>query len=183
MTAPNQFDSVKDSGTHEEFPTGSKRDTREGKGRYDLITPIGLKRLAVHYENGAKKYGDHNWEKGQPVSRYLDSAARHLYQYLAGQREEDHLAAVAWNAFAAIHTIEMVRRGTLSAELDDVPMAHDFILPTVQRQEVAKLPIAQPHPKFCPNCGTKDCTCKCEEEALRKYGQFKLEHPPADGQP
>src|SRR5688500_10968468 len=89
------YGDVKDSGEREVFSTGSKRDTRKGKGRYDLITPLGLKRLAVHYENGAIKYGDRNWEKGQPLSRYLDSAIRHLYCYLAGMRDEDHLAAIA----------------------------------------------------------------------------------------
>jgi hypothetical protein len=97
---PVQYDSVNDSGARESFSTGSVRDTRAGKGRFDLI-PVGpLKRLAKHYENGANKYGDHNWELGQPSSRYYDSAMRHLISYMAGDRSEDHPAAIAWNAFA-----------------------------------------------------------------------------------
>ena len=36
---------LKDSGKREEFTTGSRRDTREGKGRYDLISPIALTRV------------------------------------------------------------------------------------------------------------------------------------------
>ena len=115
-----EFAEVKDSGAREEFQTGSVRDTRMGKGRYDLITPIGLRRLAQHYENGARKYGDRNWEKGQPLSRYLDAAIRHTYAYIAGAREEDHLAAAAWNILAAIHTQELARRGRLPRELDDL---------------------------------------------------------------
>ena len=114
------YSAVRDSGERQEFETGSVRDTRDGKGRFDLITPIGLKRLAVHYENGARKYGDRNWEKGQPVSRYLDSAIRHLYAYLAGDRSEDHLAASAWNSLAAIHTEQRVRDGALPEELNDL---------------------------------------------------------------
>lgn len=114
------YDAVADSGERQDFDTGSVRDTRAGKGRYDLITPIGLLRLARHYENGAEKYGDRNWEKGQPVSRYLDSAIRHLFNYLGGDRSEDHLAAVAWNALAAIHTEAEVGAGRLPAELNDV---------------------------------------------------------------
>ncbi len=117
------YDGVNDSGMRETFDTGSKRDTRAGKGRFDLIAPHALKRLAQHYENGAVKYGDRNWEKGQPVSRYLDSAIRHLYDYLAGDRSEDHLAAVAWNAMAAIETEKRVRDGRLPEELDDVYVA------------------------------------------------------------
>jgi hypothetical protein len=116
-----EFKEVKDSGKRQEFKTGSVRDTNEGKGRYDLITPIGLTRLAKHYENGARKYQDRNWEKGQPICRYLDSAIRHIYKHLEGNREEDHLAAGAWNLLAAIHTEEMIERGNLSKELDDRP--------------------------------------------------------------
>ena len=116
-----QFDHVKDSGERQEFDTGSVRDTRAGKGRYDLISPIALGRIARHYENGAAKYGDRNWEKGQPLSRYLDSALRHAYKYLEGHREEDHMAAAAWNLIAFIHTETMVVRGGLPAELADLP--------------------------------------------------------------
>ncbi|HUS51203.1 MAG TPA: dATP/dGTP diphosphohydrolase domain-containing protein, partial [Candidatus Paceibacterota bacterium] len=72
-----EFKEVKDSGKRQDFDTGSRRDTRDGKGRYDLLPVRAIKRLAKHYENGAKKYGDRNWEKGQPLSRYLDSALRH----------------------------------------------------------------------------------------------------------
>jgi len=92
-----------DSGKRQDFDSGAVRDIRDGKGRYDLITPHGLKRLAKHYEAGAAKYDDRNWEKGMPVSRCFDSAVRHLYQWLEGSQEEDHLAAAAWNIFAIMH--------------------------------------------------------------------------------
>lgn len=118
MTA---FSNVNDSGKREEFQTGSRRDTREGKGRFDLISPIALKRLAQHYENGSRKYGDRNWEKGQPLSRYLDSALRHLNNILAGDVSEDHFSACSWNCFAIIHTQELIRLGLLPKELDDLP--------------------------------------------------------------
>jgi hypothetical protein len=115
------YNSVKDSGKREEFDTGSVRDTRDGKGRYDLLSPLMLRRLAVHFENGAKKYGDRNWEKGQQMSRYLDSALRHLFRYLEGHRDEDHLAASMWNVGCMIHTEEMVKRGMLPTKLMDMP--------------------------------------------------------------
>jgi len=115
-----QFNEVKDSGERQEFNTGSKRDTNKGKGRFDLIPPYALKRLAQHYENGADKYGDRNWEKGQPFARYLDSAIRHAYAYLGGSSDEDHLAAVAWNALALIETEHRVELGILPKELDDL---------------------------------------------------------------
>ncbi len=114
------FDSVLDSGERQEFETGSVRDSRAGKGRFDLIPSYSLKRLAQHFENGAVKYGDRNWQKGQPLSRYLDSAIRHLYSYLEGSRDEDHMAAVAWNAMALIWTEEQIRLGRLPEHLDDL---------------------------------------------------------------
>lgn len=107
---------TKDSGRREEFASGMVRDTREGKGRYDLITPFGLRRLAQLYERGAEKYDARNWEKGADFSRFLDSAQRHLEQYKMGLADEDHLAAVAWNVFAIMHFEETGR-----TDLDDRP--------------------------------------------------------------
>ena len=119
------FSEVKDSGERREYATGSVRDVRTGKGRYDLIPPSSLKRLAIHYENGAVKYGDRNWEKGQPLSSYIDSMLRHGQDYLSGDRSEDHLAAVAWNAFAAMYTEMMCRRGDYPKEFGDMPKVQE----------------------------------------------------------
>jgi len=114
------FDHVEDSGNKQEFKTGSKRSSREGKGRFDLIPSHALTRMAQHFENGAKVYGDRNWEKGQPLSRYLDSAMRHLVKYLGGGRSEDHIIACAWNCFAFVQTQKWIADGKLPQELDDM---------------------------------------------------------------
>ena len=92
------------------------REPSEGKGRYDLISPFALNRLAKHYENGAKKYFDRNWEKGIPYSRYVDSAMRHLTQFVMGKEDEDHLAAAAWNIFSIMHHQELNQ-----TDLDNLP--------------------------------------------------------------
>lgn len=111
--------SIKDSGKRESFNTGAVRDMRQGKGRYDLISPLALRRLACVYERGSLKYEDRNWESGMPISRTLDSAVRHIYQYLEGHRDEDHLAHAAWNLFAAMHFEEGAERGILPEEIVD----------------------------------------------------------------
>lgn len=111
------FNEVKDSGKRQEFETGAVRDTSEGKGRYDLIPVYALKRLARHYENGAKKYGDNNWKKGMPLRRYYDSAMRHLGNWMEGNRDEDHLAAVLFNVMAIIETEQMIKDGKLPYNL------------------------------------------------------------------
>ena len=60
--------------------------------------------LAKHYEAGAKKYGEHNWEKGIPVHSYSDSGIRHLLKYKRGDSDEPHDIAFIWNIVGAIWT-------------------------------------------------------------------------------
>ena len=115
------FSALKDSGEREMFPTGATREPNLDRGRYDLIPPIALKALAIHYERGAKKYEDRNWELGLPLSRHLNSALRHLQDFLAGDREEDHLSAAVFNIFAITHNFEMIKRGALPKEINDLP--------------------------------------------------------------
>ena len=60
--------------------------------------------VAIHFEEGAKKYGENNWQKGIPVSRYIDSAVRHYLKHLRGDRDEPHDRAFCWNIMCAIWT-------------------------------------------------------------------------------
>jgi len=116
---------LKDSGKRENFPTGAIREPNDGRGRYDLISPIALRELAIHYERGAEKYMDRNWEKGLPLSRHLNSALRHLQNFLAGDRTEDHLSACVFNCFAITHVLAMIQDGKLPKELNDLPNQED----------------------------------------------------------
>lgn len=93
---------IKDSGERRSFETGAVRDVVEGKGRCDLLPACALLRLAKHYEEGAKKYEERNWEKGIPLSDMIDSGMRHLLKYMDGQTDEDHLCAAAWNIIGAM---------------------------------------------------------------------------------
>ena len=93
---------IKDSGNRTEFNTGAVRDLHEGKGRYDLIPWDAIHELAIHCEQGAKKYGERNCEKGIPIHSLIDSALRHLSCYLRGMKDEPHLRAALWNIAFAI---------------------------------------------------------------------------------
>lgn len=97
------------------FPTGAVRSTDTDNVRFDLITPIGLRRLAETCAEGAKKYGDFNWQKGIPASEMLNHAIRHVYLWLEGDSEEDHLAHAAWNILGVCHFEEVL------PEMIDVP--------------------------------------------------------------
>lgn len=59
---------------------------------------------AIHFEEGAKKYGENNWQKGIPVKRYIDSAVRHYLKWLRGDDDEPHARAFCWNIMCAIWT-------------------------------------------------------------------------------
>ena len=113
---------LKDSGIREKFSTGAVRDgDAASKPAYELISPMALKRIAQHYANGAKKYAKRNWEAGIPMDRTMASLLRHINQYREGLRDEDHLAAIAWNAIALMHYEEMIARGLLPKNLMDIP--------------------------------------------------------------
>ncbi|GAB6166172.1 hypothetical protein JCM19992_21720 [Thermostilla marina] len=98
-----------------QFPSGAVRSTDADGQRWDLITPIGLRRLAETCAEGAAKYGEHNWTKGIPASVMLNHAIRHIYLYLQGDRGEDHLAHAAWNLLGVCHFEETM------PEMIDIP--------------------------------------------------------------
>ncbi len=60
--------------------------------------------VAKHFEEGAKKYGENNWQKGLPLNCYIDSAVRHYLKYLHGDKDEPHDRAFCWNVMCAIWT-------------------------------------------------------------------------------
>lgn len=93
---------IKDSGERTTFSTGAVRDMHEGKGRMDLLPWAAIIEVSKHCENGAKKYGEHNVDRGIPTHSLLDSAMRHAAKYLDGQDDEDHLLAAAWNLLWAV---------------------------------------------------------------------------------
>lgn len=65
-----------------------------------------LLEVAKHFEEGAEKYGENNWQKGIPVHSYIDSAIRHLLRYWNNENDERHDRAFCWNILCAIWTCE-----------------------------------------------------------------------------
>ena len=108
---------ILDSGERTQFDTGAKRDMHEGKGRMDLLPMTAIIELSKHCEEGAKKYGEHNVDKGIPQHSFCDSAMRHLIKYMRGDQDENHLRAAAWNMMWALN--QSVER----PELNDLPWA------------------------------------------------------------
>lgn len=69
--------------------------------------------VAKHFEDGARKYGDNNWQKGIPTHCYIDSAVRHYLKWLRGDVDEPHDRAFCWNILCCIWTARY------KPELDD----------------------------------------------------------------
>lgn len=105
---------TQDSGTREAFETGMVRDVQTGKPRYDLIDRAFLLRWAELMARGAEKYGENNWRQAatdKELRRFEASAIRHLFQWLDGDRTEDHAVAVAFNLAGAEMVKEKLKNG------------------------------------------------------------------------
>lgn len=110
---------IKDSGNRTEFSTGAQRDIQHGKGRMDLLPWYGIMEVSKHCEEGAEKYGEHNVDRGIPLHSLMDSASRHLAKFMAGETDEDHLRASAWNILWALN------QRTTHPELNDLYFEKD----------------------------------------------------------
>ena len=103
------------------FKSGATRSQDAEKERFDLICPFAMKRLAVVYSEGAETHGSANWERGVPLDATLNHLERHLQLWKMEKKSgnkidgDDHLAKVAWGAFALMHYEEVgpVDLGTL----------------------------------------------------------------------
>jgi len=108
-----------DNGKRKTSITGAlKEDAR--KGNPHLIPTSALRMLSKRFQDGADKYGARNWEKGHKLSNYIDSLYRHLWQYIDGDTDEDHLSAILWNAVALAHTDTQIKNNKLPQELNDL---------------------------------------------------------------
>jgi hypothetical protein len=111
---------IKDSGEREVFQTGAQREKKRGLGAFTLIPWKIIWDLSKYFEAGAEQKGARNWEKGIPVSSYLNSTLRHLARYMAGERDENHLMAAVWNLVCCLWTKWQIACGNLPADLDDI---------------------------------------------------------------
>jgi hypothetical protein len=71
----------------------------------DIAEPYTLiLEVAKHFADGAKKYGEYNWQKGIYAKNYIDSSVRHYLKYLRGDTDEPHDRAFVWNLLCCIWT-------------------------------------------------------------------------------
>lgn len=87
--------------------SGIKYD--QGKDRYSIVPGLAIAYVMKVGEFGAKKYGDHNYTLGMPITKFVDAAFRHIFiEWLFKGIDNDpesglpHLAHGAWNVLAAL---------------------------------------------------------------------------------
>lgn len=138
---------IKDSGKRQEFAGGMVRDTTEGKVDFtNLLHGPMFRRAAVHMTKGREKYPDPepgvpNWtlaEGQEEYQRARQSALRHLIQWLDGDVDEDHAAAVYFNInlaeyvkdkMAATEKVEGLRKVYERVEIGGVEIISDSRVP------------------------------------------------------
>ncbi len=163
---------LEDSGKRQKFETGAVREPLLGRGRYDLIPGSAMMRLAKHFENGAEKYGDRNWEKGLPLIGYLNSAARHLFKLTRGSQEEDHAGAIMWNMAAFIETVDRIIDGQLPKSLMEYisPQWKSYILNAMTSEVAEGVKVNTKHVKSILDALSEDGPPKNPDEMLIKQG-------------
>ena len=104
---------IKDSGKRMNYKSGMRRDLQDNKIDYSLVYdgPL-MDRYAEHLTKGAKKYGRRNWQLAnsqEELERFIQSASRHFRQWMRGDIDEDHMAAVVFNLNAAEYVKEKIK--------------------------------------------------------------------------
>lgn len=150
-----------------QFDTGAVRSKDADDVRFDLITPIGLRRLAETYNEGAKKYGAYNWLKGFPASDLMNHTIAHCYKWLNGDTSEDHLAHAAWGLFTIMHFQET------RPELMDIP--------AVQQLQESKLLVVYSVHRVRIELTNKEQVLDWQKESTVYKGIYLKLNIPVDG--
>lgn len=82
-----------------------KKDNTEEKIKYTLIPTDILTEIAIHFNYGAKKYGENNWKestKEQSVV-FKDAAFRHFIKWIENNFDEKHGIACITNIIMYEH--------------------------------------------------------------------------------
>jgi hypothetical protein len=92
------------------------RGSTEGKVNYLLVYdgPM-LDRWAAHLTKAAPSKGKRNWMNArtpEDLERFREGFARHARQWLAGETDEDHAAAVVFNLNGALYVMERLNERT-----------------------------------------------------------------------
>lgn len=89
-----------------------------GQVNYENIFEC-LGKTALHFKQGADKYGMNNWQLGMPLLDYVGSLTRHCIKFVEGWDDEPHDTAFMWNVFTTMWTTENL------PEMNNLPIKKD----------------------------------------------------------
>lgn len=78
--------------------------------RFDLVDPIAMFEMCRVLQKGAEKYGEDNW-KNISIRDHLNHLLIHVYAYLAGDTQDDHLSHALCRAMMAVAVDRADKRG------------------------------------------------------------------------
>ncbi len=86
---------------------------RQSKMEYDFtqLDPLAMFQLAGILKRGSEKYGRDNWKR-ITTEEHLNHALQHIFAYLAGDRQDDHLG----HAFCRLMMAIVVDRDGLAVD-------------------------------------------------------------------
>lgn len=130
--------------------------------------------VARHFEEGAEKYGENNWQKGLPAQCYINSAIRHYLKWLRGDKDEPHDRAFVWNLMCCIWEVDYSPRalGKENATGEDYPMAElmtrCFTGPEGESEPEVKVAYLCDK-KSCAKCDNPDCHHTLDIEHAKNF--------------
>ena len=162
-----------ETGERRKFSTGATKQASSGKGRPSLVPGDAILEVSKHSEEGATIHGERNWEKGIPLSVWLDSAERHLQQLKMGMTDEPHARAFAWNALVYLATKLRIENGLLPAELDDMPV-YTTLEERLDKQEIG---VTDEVAKEFGLTKTIEEVVEINEELAEEFKKEQIENP------
>jgi hypothetical protein len=112
-------DPPQDAEVYATYTTGAKRERKVGKGAPTAMLcgfPHTLTELHKHMDNPLGR----NWEKGLPLSSYVDATFRHLLEEVSGNGDDKSLISAIWNLMCYAETKHRISQGTIPEEMDDM---------------------------------------------------------------
>ena len=122
---------------------------------YSDSRPAMILEVSKHFEEGAKKYGVNNWQKGLPVHCYIDSAVRHYLKWLRGDKDEPHDRAFVWNLLCCIWEVDFSPRAKEKGREFNM---NDILVKHVVCEEPEPSVLYVCNRKPCETCHS-DCHC------------------------
>ena len=80
--------------------------------RCDLLPELAILEISKVLHRAAEKYGEDNW-KDITVDEHVNHCLTHLFMYLSGDTNEDHLSNAACRGLMALHMSKVPADGGL----------------------------------------------------------------------